>query len=341
MVNTIIASIIIFGLLIFVHEFGHFIIARLVRINVLEFAIGFGKELFGWQKEGGTRYTLRLFPLGGFCRLLGEDPEEALKKGSFQEKPLSSRFVVISAGSLMNFLLAIILFSLVYFFFLGVPQSQSTQIGEVLPKSRAIEAGLQTGDVILAIDSLEMKNWNNVISYINANPGKQITLLVKRDNAELSVPVVPIEETETGKGLIGIAPVYKKYVFFSSIALGFTYTWFFIKLIFVSIYQMITGAIPADVAGPVGIVAVVGEVTKTGLSNLFSLAAIISINLGIINLLPIPALDGSRILFLALEGIRGKPIDPKKEGFIHFIGFTLLIILMILIAFQDITRLIF
>jgi len=241
----------------------------------------------------------------------------------------------------MNFLLAIILFSLVYFFFLGVPQSQSTQIGEVLPKSRAIEAGLQTGDVILAIDSLEMKNWNNVISYINANPGKQITLLVKRDNAELSVPVVPIEETETGKGLIGIAPVYKKYVFFSSIALGFTYTWFFIKLIFVSIYQMITGAIPADVAGPVGIVAVVGEVTKTGLSNLFSLAAIISINLGIINLLPIPALDGSRILFLALEGIRGKPIDPKKEGFIHFIGFTLLIILMILIAFQDITRLIF
>ncbi len=338
MVNTIIASIIIFGILIFVHEFGHFIVARLVRINVLEFAIGFGKELLSWEKEG-TRYTLRLFPLGGFCRLLGEDPEDARKKGSFQEKPLISRLAVISAGSVMNFLLAIVLFSLVYFFFLGVPQTQSTQIGEVLPKSRAFEAGLQSRDVILAIDGLEMKNWNNVISHINANPGKQITMLIKRDHTELLVPVIPIEET--GRGLIGIAPVYKKYAFLSSLFLGFTYTWFFIKLIFISLYQMITGAIPADVAGPVGIVAVVGEVMQQGLSNLFSLAAIISVNLGIINLLPIPALDGSRILFLAVEGIRGKPIDPQKEGFIHFIGFTLLIILMILIAFQDITRLIF
>lgn len=339
MLTTLIASIIIFGLLIFAHEFGHFIVARLVRIKVLEFAIGFGKELFGWQKEGGTRYTLRLFPLGGFCRLFGEDPEEALKKGSFQEKPLISRLAVISAGSFMNFFLAVVLFPLVYFFFLGVPQTKTTQIGEVFPQSRAFEAGLQPGDVIVAIDGLKMKNWNDVIYHINANPGRQITLLIQRDNAELSIPVVPAEEA--GKGLIGIAPVYKKYVFFPSIALGFTYTWFFIKLIFISLYQMVTGAIPADIAGPVGIIAVVAEVTKTGLSNLFYLAAVISINLGIINLLPIPALDGSRILFLLVEGIRGKPIDPKKEGFIHFIGFTLLIILMILIAFQDITRLFF
>lgn len=339
MLNTIIASIVIFGLLIFVHELGHFVVARLVRIKVLEFAIGLGKELFSRQKEGGTRYSLRLFPLGGFCRLLGEDPEEALKEGSFQKKPLVSRLAVISAGSLMNFLLAVLLFSLVYFFFWGVPQSQTTQIGEILPESRAYEAGLQPGDIILAIDGLEMKDWDDIIAYINANPERQITLLVQRDNTALSITVVPAGET--GKGLIGIVPVYKKYIFFRSIALGFNYTWFFIKLIFVSLYQMITGVIPADIAGPVGIVAIVAEVTKTGLGNLFYLAAIISINLGIINLLPIPALDGSRIIFLVLEGIRGKPIDPQKEGFIHFVGFTVLIILMILIAFQDITRLIF
>jgi len=340
MLNTLVASIIIFGLLIFAHEFGHFFVARLAGIKVLEFAVGFGKELLFWQKkEGGTRYSLRLFPLGGFCRLYGEDPEEANKEESFQEKPLISRLAVISAGSLMNFFLAVILFSLVYFFFLGVPQTKTAQIGEVLPASPAFEAGLQPGDIILSIDGVKMESWNDVIHYINAHPGRQITLIILRDNMELSVPVVPAEEG--GKGLIGIAPVYQKYLFFPSIALGFNYTWFFIKLIFISLYQMVRGMIPADIAGPVGIIAVVAEVTKTGWSNLFYLAAVISINLGIINLLPIPALDGSRILFLLVEGIRGKPIDPQKEGFIHFIGFTLLIILMILIAFQDITRLFF
>ncbi|MDO9534086.1 MAG: RIP metalloprotease RseP [Bacillota bacterium] len=338
MLNTIIASIVIFGLLIFVHELGHFLAARLVRIRVLEFAIGFGKELFGWEKKG-TRFTLRLFPLGGFCRLLGEDPEDSHKKGSFQEKTLSSRLAVIAAGSVMNFLLAVVLFSLVYFFFWGVPQTQNTQIGEVLPQSRAYDAGLRDQDIIRSIDGVEMERWDNVVSYINANPENQITLLVEREKSEFVIPVVPVEEN--GRGLIGIAPVYEKYLFLSSIGLGFTYTWFFVKLIFLSLAQMITGDIPADVAGPVGIVAVIGEVTQTGVSNLFSLAAIISINLGIINLLPIPALDGSRLIFLALEGIRGKPIDSQKEGFIHFIGFTVLIMLMILIAFQDITRLFF
>jgi regulator of sigma E protease len=158
MLNTIIASIVIFGLLIFVHELGHFLAARLVRIRVLEFAIGFGKELLGWEKNG-TRFTLRLFPLGGFCRLLGEDPEDSHKKGSFQEKSLSSRFAVIAAGSVMNFLLAVVLFSLVYFFFWGVPQD-SPQIGEVLPQSRAYDAGLMNQDIILAIDGVEMEKWS-------------------------------------------------------------------------------------------------------------------------------------------------------------------------------------
>ncbi|NMB41294.1 MAG: RIP metalloprotease RseP [Firmicutes bacterium] len=338
MLKTIIASVIIFGLLIFVHEFGHFIVARLVRVRVLEFAIGFGKELFGWCKDG-TQYSLRLFPLGGFCRMLGDDPEEMHKEGSFQGKPLISRFAVIFAGPFMNFFLAMILFSLIYFFFLGVPQNQVAKIGEVLPESRASEAGLKPGDVVLSVDGSPAKNWDDVVHFINTNPEKQITLHIQRNSSELFIPVIPGEEE--GKGLIGIAPVYKKYIFFSSIKLGIIYTWFFIKLIFVSLYQMITGAIPADFAGPVGIIAVVAEVSETGLGNLFYLASIISINLGIINLLPIPALDGSRIIFLALEGIRGKPIDPQKEGFIHFIGFSLLILLMILIAFQDVTRLFF
>ena len=336
MVSTIIASILIFGLLIFVHELGHYLAAKRAGIKVLEFALGFGKELIGWEKEG-TRYTLRLFPLGGFCRLLGEDAEEKEQEGNFQSKSIPARFAVIAAGPLMNFVLAILLFSLMYFFFLGVPQQHTTRIGEVLAGGRAEEVGLQDGDVILAVNGVKVQDWSDVVSRINANPEKEILLQLQRNGQQHTVTVTP--ENEGGRGLIGITPVYKKFAFFPSILWGFNYTWFFIKLIFVSFYQMIMGVIPADVAGPVGIVSVVGEVMQTGVSNLLSLAAIISINLGIINLLPIPALDGSRLLFLSLEGIRGKPIDPQKEGFIHFVGFAMLIMLMVFISFQDIFRL--
>lgn len=336
MVSTIIASIFIFGLLIFVHELGHFLAARKAGVKVLEFALGFGKELIGWEKDG-TRYTLRLFPLGGFCRLLGEDSEEQEQEGNFQHKSVPARFAVIAAGPLMNFALAILLFSMMYFIFLGVPQQHTTRIGEVLSDSRAEEVGLQTGDLILSVNGENVQDWPDVVTRINANPDREILLQIQRNGQKQAISVIP--EDQNGRGIIGITPEYKKFSFFPSIYWGFSYTWFFIKLIFVSFYQMITGVIPADVAGPVGIVAVVGEVMQTGFSNLISLAAIISINLGIINLLPIPALDGSRLLFLSLEGIRGKPIDPQKEGFIHFIGFAMLIMLMIFISFQDIFRL--
>ncbi len=338
MVGTIVASIIIFGLLIFVHELGHFIVARLTGIRVLEFAIGFGKELIGWEK-GETRYTLRIFPLGGFCKMQGEDPEDAVTEGSFQEKPVLHRLAVIGAGSFMNFLLAAILFSLLYFFILGVPQTGTTEIGQVIAGGPAEEAGIQPGDAVLAINGAETSKWDEVVSVINAHPGREIELTLLREEAQVTASVVPRDDH--GRGIIGIAPAVKKHAFFSSLFLGFSYTWFLIQLIFVSLFQMITGTIPADVAGPVGIAAVVGEVMQEGLSNLMSLAAIISVNLGIINLLPIPALDGSRMVFLVVEGIRGKPVDPKKEGFIHFVGFTLLILLMIFVAFQDISRLVF
>jgi len=336
MVGTIIASIIIFGLLIFVHELGHFLVAKWAKIRVLEFALGFGKELFSWEK-GETRYTLRLFPLGGFCRMLGEDPDDLPQEGNFQEKSLSKRFGVIVAGSAMNFLLAIVLFALVFFLLLGVPVTDSPRVGKVVPQSRAFEAGIQENDLILAIDGVKMNDWNSVVSKISASPEKEITIQVQRNEQDIFLSVVP--EEADGRGLIGIAPVYKKYDFFSSIMLGFNYFIFWIKMIYVGFYQMIMRIIPADVAGPIGIVSVIGDVMQEGISNLFTLTAVISINLGIINLLPIPALDGGRLVFLLVEGIRGRPVDPKKEGFIHFIGFTVLILLMIFIAFQDITRL--
>ena len=271
--------------------------------------------------------------------MLGEDPDDPLKEGNFQEKSLPKRLGVIAAGSVANFLLAIILLTLLFFLILGVPKTDSPRVGSVIPQSRAFEAGIQENDLIVDIDGVKMSDWDSVVSTINASPQKKLIMHIQRNQEDIFVSVVP-EETD-GKGLIGIAPVYKKHDFFSSITLGFGYFFFWIKLIFVGFYQMIMRIIPPEVAGPIGIVSVIGEVMQEGVSNLFSLTAIISINLGIINLLPIPALDGSKLLFLLLEGIRGKPIDPQKEGIIHFIGFTFLILLMIFIAFQDITRLIF
>ncbi|UNC91832.1 RIP metalloprotease RseP [Candidatus Contubernalis alkaliaceticus] len=333
--TTLVASIVIFGLLIFFHELGHFIVAKRVGIGVLEFAIGFGPKLISVERDG-TRYSLRALPLGGFCRLMGEDPEEVEDQASFQKRPLAQRFAVIVAGPLMNFVLAVILFFLIYFFIFGVP---STQVGEVLPDGRAAQTELQAGDVIRAIDGAEMRSWDDIIAAINASPEEELALTIERDGSLQEIKVVPMEEPETQRGLIGIAHAGRKFSLLGSLRLGIENTWFFTRFIVVSLSEIITRQASPDVAGPIGIVQMVGEVAQTGISNLLTLAAILSIHLGLLNLLPIPALDGSRLVFFLLEGIRGKPVDPHKESFIHFVGFTLLILLMILIAFQDIARL--
>ncbi|MGI6097768.1 MAG: RIP metalloprotease RseP [Dethiobacteria bacterium] len=336
--QTLLASVFVFGLLIFAHESGHYLAAKASGIEVIEFAIGLGPRLFGWEKNK-TKYSLRVFPLGGFCRMLGEDPDEIGLKGSFQEQPLIKRFFVIAAGPLMNFLLAVLLFSLIYFLFLGVPLTKVPVVGAVEPGGQAEAAGIQEGDHILSVNETAVNNWSEVVALINAHPEEQIEITLRREEETKVIRVIPALDTKTGKGFIGIAPVMKKYDPLGSLTIGIEYSWWLIKFIFVSIYRMITGQIPPDVSGPVAIIQTVGEVAETGFSNLLSLAAVISINLGIINLLPIPALDGSRLFFILVEGIRGKPFDPQKEGFIHFIGFTILILLMLFIAFNDLLKL--
>ncbi len=336
--TTLVASIIIFGLLIFFHEFGHFIVAKRVGIGVLEFAIGFGPKLISVERDG-TVYSLRALPLGGFCRLMGEDPEEVKDQASFQKKPLLHRFAVIAAGPAMNFVLAVLLFFFMYFFIFGVPVMGSTQVGELLPGGRAEETELQSGDTVLAIDGVEMENWDDIITTINANPEEELILTVEREGEVKDIRVVPREDPQTQRGLIGIAPETRRFSLLGSLNLGIQNTWWFTRFIVVSLSQIVTGQAAPEVAGPIGIVQMVGEVAQTGLSNLLTLAAILSIHLGLLNLLPIPALDGSRLVFFLVEGIRGKPVDPHKESFIHFIGFTLLILLAIFIAFQDIARL--
>lgn len=332
--QTLFASIFVFGLLIFAHEFGHYIAAKTSGIHVIEFAVGFGPRIFGWEKKG-TKYSLRLFPLGGFCRMLGEASDEIEAKGSFQKQPLFRRFVVIVAGPLMNFLLAILLFSLIYFIFLGVPLVHLSTIGNVRTGGRAEEAGIRDGDKVTVINDIIVEDWGDVVALINAHPDEEIEITLNREGVTKTFSVVPEADPNTGRGLIGIAPLMQKYNFFASLRSGFQHFWWFLRFISASIFQMVTGQIPADVAGPVGIIYAVGEVAEAGFGNLLSLAAIISINLGIINLLPIPALDGSRLIFLFIEALRGKPIDPQKESLIHFVGFTILILLMVFITYHD------
>jgi len=333
--QTLIAAIFVFGLLILAHELGHYFVARLTGIRVLELAVGFGPKLVGWSRAG-IDYSLRAVPLGGFCRLMGEDPEEAKDPDSFPQKPITSRMAVLLAGSVMNLALALLVFFLIFFFFVGTPVNTS-EIGHIVEDSPAEEVGLQVGDRITGIDNEPVETFNDVVTVVSARSGEEFPLTVERNGEEISFMVTAEQEPETGRGIIGIGQALDRYNLLPSIQQSFRQY----GMIMAAFYYTLSGQAPLDVAGPVGIVHVIGEVAQTGFVNLLMLTALISINLGIINLLPIPALDGGRILFLIIEAVRGRPIEPEKEGFIHFLGFAFLITLILFITYQDVLRLFF
>lgn len=332
--QTLISAIFVFGLLIFVHELGHYLAARISGIRVLELAIGFGPKLIGWRKKE-TDYSLRIFPLGGFCRMLGESPEDADEPDNFTKKPILSRAAVLAAGSFMNLFLAIAVFFIIFFFLMGIPITDSARLGTVFPDSPAEQAGLTAGDEVLSINGEQIRRWEEVVAAVEKKPKETIQLVVKRNGEVKEFELIPELVPETGRGMIGIAPLVKKYQFIGSISTSFDR---FGGVVY-SMYQVISGKAPLDVAGPVGIIAVVGEVAQTGFVNLLWLTGLISISLGLINLLPLPALDGGRLLFLLIEAVRGKPLDPEKEGFVHFVGFALLILLILLVTYNDLIRL--
>lgn len=331
--QTFVASIFVFGLLILVHELGHYLVARLTGIKVLELAIGFGPKLIGWRKND-IDYSLRVFPLGGFCRLLGENPEEASEPNSFPQKPILSRAAVLIAGAGMNLLLAIAVFFVIFFFIAGVPDTETAYIGYVVEESPAEAIGLEAGDMIVNINGIQVEKWEDVLNIISARPNEELQLIIDRDGSVKGIMVVSETVPGSDRGMIGIGPVIQKYRVLPSLK----YSLERFGTVIVSIFQVVTGQAPLDVAGPVGIIFVIGEVAQTGFINLLLLTALISISLGIMNLLPIPALDGGRLFFLLVEAIRGRRIDPEKEGFIHFIGFALLILLILFITYQDLLR---
>jgi len=339
---TVVATVVVFGLLIFCHELGHFLGAKWSGIKVHEFSLGFGPRLGGFR-DRETLYSVRAFPLGGFTRMAGMDPgeTEAVEEGrSFNEKTVWQRLLVIVLGPLANFILAVVILGLV-FQVQGLPVLPNV-VGAVTPGGPAARAGLRPGDRILSVDGHTVSDWNQMAAQIEARPKQTIILEIGRGGTRLAVSLKTVTKPN-GQGMIGItnaAPVLVRENPLRSLAGGLAYTWRITWLILVFIGRMIFYHAPPEVGGPLRVAAEIGQAARMGLANLAELAAFLSINLGIFNLLPVPALDGSRVVFLLTEAVRGRPVDPAKENFIHLVGMGLLLLLMVVVTYNDILHLV-
>lgn len=420
MIQTILTFIIVFSILVIVHEFGHYYFAKKSGILVRDFSIGFGPKIFSYRKNG-TAYTLRILPIGGYVRMAGIGEEETeIKAGTpvgivlneagevvrinmnakkqltnaipmevvnvdlekdlfiegetatsdeavvrypvnreatviepdgvevqiapidvqFQSASLPKRMITNFAGPMNNFILAIIVFAALAFVRGGAP-SDASILGELSKDGVAVEAGLKEGDKIIAIDGKKVSTWKEMTDIIHTHADKEVEIEAMRDGKTFDVKVTPkATEQKDGKtiGLIG-ATNSVDHSFFAKIMYGFTQTWFWIQQIFVVLGGMFTKGFSLDsLSGPVGIYTATGEVAKMGILYVANFLAILSVNLGIVNLLPIPAMDGGKLVLNILEGIRRKPLDPKKEGIITIVGFAFIFILMILVTWNDIQR---
>ncbi len=335
-VITIITVILVFCALILSHELGHFSAARACGIYVEDFSLGMGPKLLQKKSKKGTTYTLRLLPIGGWCNMRGEDEDSTDPRG-FNNKKVWQRMVTIAAGPIANFLFAIILFVLAYMI-IGTA-SEKNIVGEPLPDTPAYSV-LQEGDIITEINGTAISQWSDISAAVNAGEaGATINMTVERAGESISVAVEPYFNETDQQWKVGIYPATEHLGFFTAIGMGFENSMRITVEIIRGLFQMITGQIEPEVAGPVGIVQIIGQSTSEGFTYILQLTALLSINLGLINLFPLPALDGSRLVFLAIEGIRRKPISRAKEGMVHFIGLILLMGLMVVITINDIIRL--
>lgn len=338
---TILIAILIIAILILFHEAGHFIAARRVGIPVHEFGIGFGPKLISWQRNQ-VEYSIRLFPLGGFVRMAGEELGDQSDSAGFNNRTPLEKIRVSFAGPFMNFVLALLIFIYSYAF-IGIPHATDEPIiGIVFEGQPAERAGIVSGDLILAVDGKQIKSWEEFTSCLTDQaPGNAIILELEREGEFKQLQVIPEANPNTGLSIIGVSSqvIYEKQGFFNAIKIGLEQTYELTVVLLGGLWIMITGgASAADIAGPVGIVGLIGDAARVGTVFLLSFAAFLSINLGILNLLPIPALDGSKIMFAVVEAIRKKPVSPEKEGFIHWLGFMFLMALIVLVTFNDIMR---
>ena len=340
---TILIAILIFGLLIFIHESGHYLTARLFHVNIREFAIGMGPKILSkTAKKTGIAYSLRLIPMGGFVSMEGED-EESPDPNAFTKKPVWQRIIITAAGAFMNIMVGIIVMAILVSTQKTLPSNTISQFQD-LAEVPSYNAGLRVGDTITAVDGVQVHIANEMLYEIMRRGVEPIDITVDRDGEritfhDIQFPTFVESGVKFGNVDFYVAAenrtpsVIAKHAFFRSFST--------IKMIWESLYDLLTGRYGMEaVSGPVGVTEALGEAAQSGISDLVYIAVVISMNLGIMNLLPLPALDGGRLLFQLIELVRRKPINREVEGMIHFAGLVLLMVLFVVVTFKDVLTLI-
>ena len=329
---TIIYAVIMVCILIFVHELGHFIAAKACGVKVNEFALGMGPAIFQ-RKKGDTTYSLRIIPMGGYCAMEGED-EESTDERAFNNKPALQKSIILVAGAAMNIVTAVILM-IVVTFVSGVP---TTTIGATIEKSPAEMSGLMPEDKIVMVDEMEVTKWDDFVNYVDGKEkGDVIDVGIEIDGKNQVIPV-EIAAQDSGDKYIGINAKAEKYKA-SALIEGPKATWNMATDMLSILKQLVTGDVSAkDLSGPVGIVYMVDQSVSQGIITFIYFMALISLNLAVVNLLPFPALDGGRLIFVIIRKITGKAITDNMEAVVHMIGMVCLLGLMLYVTWQDILR---
>lgn len=345
---SILLPILVFGMIVFVHEMGHFLLAKKHGIGVIEFSLGFGPKLFSFQK-GETTYALKLFPLGGSCMMMDELAEEEydiIPEKSFRNKPIGARIAVIAAGPVFNFLLAFVL-AVIVIGTVGIDRPVLSGVMEGFP---AEEAGMQAGDRITRINGQDIVIYREVSLYLALHQKEDLAVTFERDGQKHQVLLTPKYYEETGTYMMGIqvSGQRDKTTVLETLGYSAYEVKYWISYTLTSLRMLIQGKIGAEsMTGPVGLVSTMSDMVEDSkpdgmlyvFLNLINFGILLSANLGVVNLLPLPALDGGRIFFFLIELVRGKPIDPEKEGMVHMAGMVLLMALMVFVLYHDIVRL--
>lgn len=351
--SSVIGLIIVLGVLIFFHELGHFLMARAFGVGVEKFSLGFGPAIARW-KRGRTEYRIAAFPLGGYVKMVGEHEDSELSEEdracSFTHQPVSRRMIIVAAGPVFNFLLAVVIFFSL-FAVAGIMHLKP-EIGEVRPDSPAWEAGLEEGDRIVAIGGKEINTWSEMAEAIGAGGGSTVTVSVERNGERLDTSVTPVVESmedifgeKRDRYIIGVTAAgtteTERLGPVKAFTESFYRTYLIVELTVLSVGKMIAGTVSMDnLGGPILIAQMAGEQVQHGLVNLLGFIALVSINLGILNLLPIPVLDGGHLLFFGIEAVKGSPVSMKTREIAQQVGLIIILTLIIFVFYNDIMRLI-
>ena len=332
--------LLVLGVLVIFHEFGHFIFAKRFGVRVSDFAVGFGPTLWSVTR-GETTYRLNLLPLGGYCKMVGEDEadDHSADPGNFQHHSLLQRLVIIFAGPVFNLLLAAIAFAYIAIV-VGTPGPRTNIVAEVQPNTPAARAGFRPGDEIETLNGQAFASGDEIVNYIHARPNQTIDVGLLRDNAIVHLPVKTTTQVQGGKtvGIFGFIPrtEMNRVDVLRGAVYGVTTVFTTIAVQAVGLTEALLHHDASVLSGPVGIAHIFISAESAGWYWALNLAATISVLLGFFNLLPIPALDGGRLVFLLVEAVRGRPVDPEKEGLVHLTGFAVLMALVAFITYRDI-----